>query len=85
MNAGAMITQPRSRRASAKQVRDLQRLTHLLTGAFLIAYVYLPLGPSSPVRAGIRWIALPVLVASGLLMWQWPKLRRLARRRGILG
>jgi hypothetical protein len=71
------------RPASAKQVRTLQRLAHLLTGALLVAYVYLPLAAGSPVEVAIRWFALPVLVLSGIVMWQWPRLRRLARQRGI--
>lgn len=78
-----MVTQAPRRHPRAKQTRDLQRLTHLLTGTLLIAYVYLPLGPGSPAQAAIRWIALPVLVSSGVLMWQWPRLRRLARQLGI--
>jgi hypothetical protein len=78
------MTAPSQRRlAGSKQVRDLQRLMHLLTGALLIAYVYLPGDRGSPVETGIRWIALPALVSSGVLLWQWPKLRRFARQRGI--
>lgn len=67
----------------ARQIRDLQRLVHLLTGVLLIAFVYLPFDRGSPVGDGVRFVAFPVLVLSGVLMWQWPALRRFARRRGI--
>ena len=66
---------------SGKQIRDRQRLAHLLAGALLIVYVYLPGTPSPVFQAAIRWVILPVVVIAGVVMWQWPKLRRLARRR----
>jgi len=65
---------------SGKQIRDRQRLAHLVTGALLIVYVYLP-GTASPIlEVAIRWAILPGVVIAGVLMWQWPKLRRWARR-----
>jgi hypothetical protein len=72
-----------SRRAGGgKKIRDRQRLAHLLAGLALVAYVYAPGGPSPVLEAAVRWVVLPGLVASGVLMWQWPKIRRWARRRG---
>jgi len=65
---------------SGKQVRDRQRLAHLVTGALLIVYVYLPGTPSPILEVAIRWAILPGVVIAGVLMWQWPKLRRWARR-----
>lgn len=67
-------------RLGPRQVRRLQRGLHLLTGLAVAMYVYV-LPWSSPMAASIRWAVLPALVASGLAMWQWPRLRRLARRR----
>ena len=67
---------------AGKRVRDLQRVAHLVAGALLLAYVYLPIAPDSPVHGGVRWVGLPALVLSGVLMWQWPKLRRVLRARG---
>jgi hypothetical protein len=78
-----MTARPERRHAGAKQVRTLQRLAHLMTGTLLVAYVYLPLAPGSPAGTAIRWFGLPVLVLSGMVMWQWPRLRRLARQWGI--
>ena len=66
---------------SGKQLRDRQRLAHLMTGALLILYVYLPGTPNPVFQAAIRWVILPLVVIAGVLMWQWPKLRRWARQR----
>ena len=69
------------RRIGARQIRALQRLTHLATGAGIAGYVYLTPEPGSPAQSMIRWVVLPVLVISGLALWQWPRVRRLLRRR----
>jgi hypothetical protein len=79
---GAVMTTATPRRTTGgKRIRDRQRLAHLLTGALLILYVYLPGQPSPVLQTAIRWVVLPLLVIDGLLMWQWPKVRRLARAR----
>ena len=74
-----MTTTMTARRAGGgKKARDRQRLAHLVAGVALIAYVYLP---GDPLEAAVRWVVLPLLLASGALMWQWPKVRRWVRRR----
>jgi len=63
---------------SAGQQREIQRAVHLATAVVLFTYVYLPLGQ---VLAGaVRWIAVPILATTGLLMWQSARVRRMARR-----
>jgi hypothetical protein len=74
--------QPRRNPGGGKRIRDRQRAAHLFTGALLIGYVYLPAVPDSPAGWVIRWVALPLLVIDGILMWQWPRVRRLARQFG---
>ncbi|HEY6592972.1 MAG TPA: hypothetical protein VI011_02510 [Asanoa sp.] len=76
-----MSTATFGRTTRGKRIRDRQRLAHLVTGALLILYVYLPGQPSPVLQAAIRWVVLPLLVIDGLLMWQWPRLRRWARAR----
>ena len=76
-----MTTTASRRTHSGKKIRDRQRLAHLVTGTLLILYVYLPGTPNPILQASIRWVILPLLVIDGLLMWQWPKVRRLARNR----
>lgn len=56
--------------------RQLQRLFHLATAAGIVTYVYFTPDPNAPMALGIRWIALPTLVVSGLAMWLWPRVRR---------
>ena len=68
------------RTGGGKKIRDRQRLAHLLAGVALVAYVYMPGGPGPALEAAVRWLILPVLAGSGVLMWQWPKVRRLARK-----
>jgi hypothetical protein len=74
--------QPRRNNGGGKRIRDRQRTAHLFTGALLIGYVYLPAVPASSAGWVIRWVALPLLVIDGILMWQWPRVRRLARQFG---
>jgi hypothetical protein len=68
------------RTGGGKKIRDRQRLAHLVAGLAVVAYVYLPASPA--LDAAVRWMILPALAGSGVLMWQWPKLRRWARQRG---
>jgi thiosulfate reductase cytochrome b subunit len=63
----------------AAQQRRLERLVHLAAGAVLAAYVYLPLG--NAIAGVIRWVVLPMLVLSGLAMWQMARIRRAIHRR----
>lgn len=78
--ATAPAKPPRRAAGGGKRIRDRQRAAHLFTGALLVLYVYLPAVAASPAGWAIRWIALPLLVIDGILMWQWPKVRRLARQ-----
>jgi hypothetical protein len=75
-------TAPRTRHpGGARQLRTWQRRAHLLAGLALVVHVYLDPGADSPLDVAVRWVLLPALVASGLAMWQAPRLRRLARAR----
>lgn len=70
-----------SRRIGPKRSRDLQRIAHLAIGAAVLLHLYFTPGPGSAVETTVRWLLAPVLVGSGLAMWQWPRLRRRLRRR----
>jgi hypothetical protein len=65
-------------RSAAKQ-RKTQRLAHLAGGLLLIAYVYGPVGPQAETL--VRLLVVPLLVLTGLLMWQAPRIRRLLKAR----
>lgn len=68
-----------SRNVSNKQIRDIQRITHLVAALVLALYVYLPLGSVPLLTTVLQFGVLPLLAATGMLMWQWTRLRKLLR------
>jgi hypothetical protein len=58
-------------------LRRAQRRAHLLAGAVLFAYVYVPLG--AELEDVVRFVVFPVLALTGIAMWQAARLRRAAR------
>lgn len=65
-------------------MRDAQRAAHLLGGLLLGFYIYLPLigGPAPRVAESLmQAVVFPLVVATGLLMWQLPRLRKRLRDR----
>ena len=66
-------------KVSNKRLRDAQRVVHIMGGLMLGLYVYVPLlgGPVPHVaEALVRFVVFPAVVATGVLMWQLPRLRR---------
>lgn len=67
---------------SNKRQRDIQRAVHLLAAVVLVGFVYGPLGGMPAARMLVQVAVLPLLVVTGLLLWQLPRLRsRLKRAR----
>jgi hypothetical protein len=64
----------------ARRVRTAQRWVHLTSAALLLAFIYLTPNTDSTLMDLIRWVGVPVLAASGIAMWQWPRIRRVRRR-----
>jgi hypothetical protein len=60
-------------------------VAHLVGGVLLIAYVYVPGGPGAVLVTAVRWVVLPVLAGSGVVMRQWARIRRWMRKRGSRG
>jgi hypothetical protein len=65
------------RNVSHKQIRDIQRVTHLVAALVLVLYVYIPLGSVPLLTTVVQFAVLPLLAATGILMWQWTRLRKL--------
>jgi thiosulfate reductase cytochrome b subunit len=63
---------------SPGQQRKVQRAVHLTTGLVLVLYVYAPL--QTQLERAIQLIVLPLLVATGVVMWQAARIRRLRRQ-----
>lgn len=67
---------------NTKQQRDGQRAVHLVASAILLAYLYTPLGDNDLLQVMVRAVIVPIVLITGVLMWQMPRLRRVmgARR-----
>jgi hypothetical protein len=65
-----------TRNVSNKQIRDIQRITRLVAALVLVLYVYLPLGSVPLLTTMLQFAVLPLLAATGMLMWQWTRLRK---------
>jgi hypothetical protein len=66
-----------SSQGSNKRMRDIQRSTHLVGAAALVLYLYTPLGSAPVFTMLMQFLVVPMLVATGMLMWQLPRLRKL--------
>ena len=53
---------------------------HLVAALLVLFLVYAPGGKQ--VAHTVRWAALPLLTATGIAMWQGPRIRRLLKRMG---
>ena len=69
------------KRGGNRRPRDIQRAVHLVGGLLTAAYVYTPLQEVAAFDLLIKVVALPVVAAAGVAMWQLPRLRRLLQRR----
>lgn len=65
---------------SAAQQRKAQRVVHLAAALGLVLYLYAPL--EAQLQDAVRFAVLPVLVVTGIAMWQAPRIRRLRKAVG---
>jgi hypothetical protein len=65
---------------TAAQQRRAQRVLHVAAALVLIAYLYLPF--EAQVQDAVRFLVLPLLVATGITMWQAPHIPRLRKNVG---
>jgi hypothetical protein len=68
---------------SNKQLRDIQRITHLAGAIALLLYLYTPLGSVPLFTVLMQFLVVPMLAATGLLMWQLPRLRKLLHSKRV--
>jgi hypothetical protein len=61
--------------------RSTHRSAHFLLAAVLGAFVYSPFTADPTFRLVVQVIAFPAMVATGLLLWRGPALRRWLRTR----
>ncbi len=65
---------------SARGRRNALRLLHLLAGALLATYVYLPPGQAPWLRWALMLLVVPAVIVTGVRMWQQAAIRRLLTR-----
>lgn len=66
---------------SNHRIRTMQRAMHLVAAAYLLFYLYGPLG-QEPIVANItKFLVIPLLLITGMVMWQLPKLSRAFRKK----
>ena len=65
-----------TRTISNKQIRDIQRAVHLVTAFVVVCCIYLPSESVPLLTTIVRFAVLPLLVLTGILMWQWTRLRK---------
>ena len=78
-----MTTMQMERTARSPRIaaRQWQRGLHLVTGALVIAALYGGALLPAWLIGFVQFVALPALVASGVVLWKWPRIRR--RLRGL--
>jgi thiosulfate reductase cytochrome b subunit len=62
---------------TAAQQRKAQRVVHLAAALVLVAYLYAPL--EAQLQDAVRFIVVPLIVVTGIAMWQAPRIRRLRK------
>ena len=65
---------------SNKNLRNVLRTLHLVVGGLVIAYLYSPLGNVEWFGNLVRISLIPVLVSSGVSMWQMPLVTKFFKR-----
>ena len=74
-----------SKTTSNKRLRDVQRAVHLAVGLLVAAYMYTPLPDVPILGALVQFAGIPLLIATGMGMWQLPRLRSLLARNRRMG
>ncbi len=66
---------------SGKQQRTILRHSHLVAGMLNVFFIYTPLGDVSAFQLLVQIILVPVIIITGVWMWQQARVRkRIAKR-----
>ena len=59
---------------SSKNIRLILRIAHIVEGALIVAYIYSASLQASSVYSGfIQFVIVPLVIFSGIAMWQLPR------------
>jgi len=64
--------------------RSIFRWIHIVFGIPIIGYIYSPFEQLPNYAPTVRYVAIPVMMLSGLWMWKGHVLRRLVSRRSAV-
>lgn len=64
-------------RWNAAKERTLIRTLHLVVSIPILGYLYGPVGYIPPAAFFVRWIAMPLVILTGLWLWLKPRIKRL--------
>ncbi len=65
---------------SGKQQRTILRYTHLLAGMLNVFFIYTPLGDVREFELLVQIGLVPVIIITGIWMWQQARVRKLLAR-----
>jgi hypothetical protein len=66
----------KARRWTASRERTLIRTLHLVLSIPILGYLYGPVAHIPPAAFFVRWIAMPLVILTGLWLWLKPRIRR---------
>ena len=66
---------------SARTLRIVLRWVHIVIGLILLCYIYSPFSQYAPFRFVVKWVAVPVLVVSGIWIWKFAAFNKFFRIR----
>ncbi len=66
---------------SGKQQRTILRYSHLVAGMLNVFFIYTPLGDVSAFQLLVQIILVPVIIITGVWMWQQARVRKLIAKR----
>ena len=66
---------------SNKQFRQVVRFGHIIEGALIAIYIYSPWSSNPAFDALIKFVIVPLIILSGIALWQQPKILKLIRQR----
>ena len=61
---------------SGKQQRTILRYSHLVAGMLNVFFIYTPLGDVSAFQLLVQIILVPVIIITGVWMWQQARVRK---------
>ncbi|HUG85287.1 MAG TPA: hypothetical protein VMM13_12020 [Euzebya sp.] len=64
-----------------RQIRKLLTTIHLVTMPFMGYYVYSPIHEHPALQLIGRWVVFPIMLITGVVMWQWARIRKAQARR----